>query len=236
MIKDRTRSILEAAIKDYIRLGKPITSERLYRSHDFGIKPAMIRWELNDLGEEGYLAQVHPSGGRVPTDKAYRFFVDEILESIEEKGVRPVTGKFLNYLAEGDLQDFVEDVSNHLKLFSVGYESEFSRTYQSGLRELFDDLEINAKRELLDIIRDFELMPRRLGEIKDEWEGDESWPKVFIGENPLIRNHRLSLIAEKIDVDGDDLLLLVIGPKRMDYQKSLRLFKSLKKSNGRKKR
>ena len=52
-MRDRTRTILEAGIMEFIRTGLPITSERLFEEYDFGIKPAMIRCELNALDDDG---------------------------------------------------------------------------------------------------------------------------------------------------------------------------------------
>ena len=83
MLKERTLDILEASVRDFIETGNPVTSERLYRKYDFGIKPAMIRWELHDLAKQNYLCQNHPSGGRIPSDKAYKFFVEEIRKGMK---------------------------------------------------------------------------------------------------------------------------------------------------------
>ena len=67
----RTKAILEAAIKHYIREGKPVSSKELAKDYDFGVKDATVRNELNELTREGFLMQTHTSGGRVPTDKGY---------------------------------------------------------------------------------------------------------------------------------------------------------------------
>ena len=65
---DRTAQILEAAIQEFINTGEPVSSGLLYDRYDFGIKPAMIRLELDELEDGGYLEQPHHSAGRVPTD------------------------------------------------------------------------------------------------------------------------------------------------------------------------
>ncbi|MEX2410223.1 MAG: hypothetical protein WD607_02425, partial [Candidatus Paceibacterota bacterium] len=81
----RTELILQKCIKDFIDTGRPITSDYLYENYEFGIKPAMIRRELSILDEEGYLEQIHTSGGRFPTNKAYQYFVNKVLEKEEKK-------------------------------------------------------------------------------------------------------------------------------------------------------
>jgi len=230
-VNDRTLNILETALRDYIKTGAPITSEHLYRFYDFGIKPAMIRWELNDLSDAGYLIQTHHSGGRLPTDKAYRYFTNKLLE---EKA--PTRGErlenraleFMEYLAEDNEGRFVEEISRYLNSFSVGYELGARDGYESGLTSLFERLQVESREDLLEVVRDLERLPHRFEKLRDEWFSDNLWPKVFIGENPLTSSKHLSLIANRIEYNDGKLMFLAIGPKRMDYQKSLRLFSNLK--------
>src|SRR3989338_10924172 len=78
---DRTADILEAVIEEFINGGEPVSSSHLYKRHNFGIKPAMIRLELEKLADEGFLEQPHHSAGRVPTDRGYEFFAERALEA-----------------------------------------------------------------------------------------------------------------------------------------------------------
>ena len=68
----RSKSVLEAAIKEYIKYGKPATSKALAKQYNFGVKDATVRNELNTLTKEGFLEQPHTSGGRVPTDRGFK--------------------------------------------------------------------------------------------------------------------------------------------------------------------
>src|SRR5271155_1446284 len=79
-MNDRTSQILEAAIQEFIDTGEPVSSGWLYEKYDFGIKPAMIRLELDTLEENGYLEKPHHAAGRVPTNAGYEFFVKGMLE------------------------------------------------------------------------------------------------------------------------------------------------------------
>jgi len=76
---DRTRRILAAIICEYIDSAEPVGSRNLVRRHGFDLSPATIRNVMADLEELGLLSQPHPSAGRVPTDKAFRYYVDSIL-------------------------------------------------------------------------------------------------------------------------------------------------------------
>jgi transcriptional regulator of heat shock response len=229
-IGNRRAKILEASIETYIQTGRPVTSNQLYRLYNFGIKPAMIRWELNSLDGAGYLVQVHPSGGRVPTNKAYRLFVKAVLEKINESNRETFfeSGRLAQYIINRRWQRLVEDLSQELQLLSVGYELAMNRIYESGFTELFYKLDVQAKEDWISIAEDFDFLSRRLENLRKKWQRNKFWPKVFVGKNPLTKSQHLALIAEKFEVNNEPLILLAIGPKRMDYQKSLKLFKNLK--------
>ena len=67
-----------AVIPEYVETGEPVGSRALARRHVRGLSPATIRNAMADLEEMGYLTQPHTSAGRVPTDKAYRFYVEHL--------------------------------------------------------------------------------------------------------------------------------------------------------------
>ena len=81
MLTQRQSEILDRIVRDYIALAEPVSSRLLEKKHDFGVSPATIRNEMQKLTDRGYLFQPHTSAGRVPTDRGYRFFVDELLEN-----------------------------------------------------------------------------------------------------------------------------------------------------------
>jgi heat-inducible transcriptional repressor len=78
-LSDRSKQILEAVIEDYIRTAEPVGSRSISRKHSFSLSPATIRNVMSDLEELGFLASPHTSAGRIPTDKAFRFYVDSLL-------------------------------------------------------------------------------------------------------------------------------------------------------------
>jgi len=80
-LNERKLQILHAIIADFISTGQPVGSRTLSKSHDMGISPATIRNEMSDLEEMGYLTHPHTSAGRVPSDKAYRLYVDQLMDT-----------------------------------------------------------------------------------------------------------------------------------------------------------
>jgi heat-inducible transcriptional repressor len=80
-LSERTGRILAILVREYISSGEPVGSLVLTRRGHLGLSSATIRHVLARLEEDGYLQQPHTSAGRVPTDRAYRFYVDLLLDS-----------------------------------------------------------------------------------------------------------------------------------------------------------
>lgn len=79
MLDERKRRVLQALTDDYIETAEPVGSRNLARKHQLGVSPATVRNEMADLEEAGYLHQPHTSAGRIPSDKGYRYYVDELM-------------------------------------------------------------------------------------------------------------------------------------------------------------
>ncbi|MEI6739868.1 MAG: heat-inducible transcriptional repressor HrcA [Gemmatimonadaceae bacterium] len=78
-LSDRERQVLEAVIHSYVATAEPAGSRTLSRHFGLGISPATIRNTMSDLEEKGFLFHPHTSAGRIPTDKAYRTYVDGLM-------------------------------------------------------------------------------------------------------------------------------------------------------------
>mgnify|MGYP001005601439 FL=1 len=80
MLDERKLKVLYAIIQGYIASAEPVGSRTLSKNYDLGVSSATIRNEMSDLEDLGYLSKTHSSSGRVPSDKAYRLYVDELLK------------------------------------------------------------------------------------------------------------------------------------------------------------
>jgi heat-inducible transcriptional repressor len=81
MISERNAAVLRSIIEDFILTNEPVSSKALLERHQFGVSSATIRNDMAVLEEEGYIQAPHTSSGRVPTDKGYRVFVDQMINS-----------------------------------------------------------------------------------------------------------------------------------------------------------
>ena len=78
-LDERKKIILIAVIKNYLETGEPVGSRTISKYTDLNLSSATIRNEMADLEELGYIIQPHTSAGRIPSDKGYRFYVDELM-------------------------------------------------------------------------------------------------------------------------------------------------------------
>ena len=78
-LTQRERQVLEAVIQAYVETAEPAGSRTLSRKFGLGVSPATIRNTMSDLEDKGYLSHPHTSAGRVPTDMAYRVYVDQLM-------------------------------------------------------------------------------------------------------------------------------------------------------------
>jgi len=84
-LDERKVTILKAIIKTYLETGEPVGSRTISKYSDLKLSSATIRNEMSDLEDLGYIVQPHTSAGRIPSDKGYRFYVDQIMQEKEQE-------------------------------------------------------------------------------------------------------------------------------------------------------
>lgn len=82
---ERKEKILNAIIQNYLETGEPVGSRTISKMSDLNLSSATIRNEMSDLEELGYIIQPHTSSGRIPSDKGYRFYVDQLMADKERE-------------------------------------------------------------------------------------------------------------------------------------------------------
>ena len=83
VLDERKKKILKAIIKTYMETGEPVGSRTISKYPDLNVSSATIRNEMSDLTDMGYIVQPHTSAGRIPSDKGYRLYVDELTREKE---------------------------------------------------------------------------------------------------------------------------------------------------------
>lgn len=230
---ERQQSILGAVVREYVATCRPVTSQVIgMRERDLGVGTATIRNEMLALDEMGYLEQLYTSSGRVPTDKGYRFFVDHLTDDDGE-----VTGreraKIRELFAGSDDEDvFVKEFSRTISHMTGAFAA-------AGLfdDELFYDVgfsQVLKEPEFQDVayLEDF---GRLIDSLDDAVRGlceqsRNAHERIFIGkENPMAqgRSHAM-IVSSWRHPAGFEGFLTVIGPKRMDYERTISLLRCIR--------
>lgn len=224
MLNERGAEILRAVIQEYIKTGEPVSSDWLYEHYDFGIRPAMIRLELNDLTERGFLEQPHPAAGRMPSNKGYEFFARQALQSQEYANDRQAA----KMLMERSWENLVNEISSELGVLAAIMKAETRQIHKGYLENLLDHLDWQSREEVKAVVRDFEELDERMNRSLEDMHRD--FLDIFIGrKSPFTRSDFLSVVAGDYEVDGERVMLCAIGPKRMNYEQATKIFKGLKK-------
>jgi heat-inducible transcriptional repressor len=114
MLDERKAAVLRAVVEEYIATAQPVGSAHVATMPDIRVSPATVRNEMAVLEHEGYLAQPHTSAGRIPTDKGYRAFVNQLTEPGQLAAPqRQLVRDFFTH-AHGELEEMLQDTSRLL--------------------------------------------------------------------------------------------------------------------------
>lgn len=223
-ITERQGEILNRAVQEYIELAEPISSKLLEKKYDFGICPASIRIEMQKLTDNGFLYQPHTSAGRVPTDKGYRFFVDELLKR-ELEGLK--LEDWFDEEINGTIR-FMQLLTKRLALASqslaLSYFEKEKVFWKEGWEEILRKPEFKQEDYIVNFTELLESFEKNIEDLEINSE-----IKIYIGrENPFKKTKDFSIISSKCSLPGDcQTIISLLGPKRMDYDRNIGLINSL---------
>lgn len=216
---DRQTQILAAIVEQYAEVAAPVGSVMLAKL--FGVSSATIRAEMARLEEAGMIQQPHTSAGRIPTDRGYRFYVNQLSGAAEASLERPVKalGTRIAQAGRADVAiraatDMLVELTNNAGLATIG-----DQLYMSGFSRLFTQPEfmhggVHEVARLLDNIQPwlYEAVPNE--------------PlNVYIGsENPIGKSSGCSLIISRFRSPYSDFSYIgIIGPTRQSYREVMQL-------------
>src|SRR3989304_728734 len=107
----RQIQILKLLIDEYIETAEPVGSETLDKKFNLGISPATIRNEMAELIKKGFLKQIHTSSGRVPTPKAMKLYVDQLMVEKQMSLADEVKAREDVWDARGDMDSLLEEAT-----------------------------------------------------------------------------------------------------------------------------
>ena len=223
-MNERQRKILKRIIEAFIKDAKPLASSFLVAKMKQKLSPATVRNELVALEKEGYIFQPHTSAGRIPTEKAYQFYVENYLD--KEKELNTIEKKLLEEIEKQETEDRVK-IKNFAKkiaaLSKQGVMVTFAEcdNYYTGLSNIFSQPEFQNSDLVVNLSSVIDRLDTKVFEL-DEKDFDE--PEVFIGsKNPI--GCDCSLVVFKYQLGKYKGIIALIGPMRMDYKKNYALVK-----------
>jgi transcriptional regulator of heat shock response len=213
MITDRQADILDEIIREYIKLAAPVSSHSLKKKKGLDVSSATIRNEMQKLTDEGYLCQPHISAGRVPTDKGYRFFVNQLFEHFP---------KSAETLMDIEDQLFIREITRSLSKESsslvLGYSAADKIFWKEGWQDIFEEPEFQEPGLAAAFVKMIDDLEENIGEML--------LPEIQVyigGENPFSKIRDFSIIASGFDGG----VFAILGPKRMSYDKNINLMQKI---------
>ncbi len=217
----RQQNILDAIVEQYAEVASPVGSSLLAKV--FNVSSATIRAEMAELERHGLIAQPHTSAGRVPTDKGYRLYVNNLNNMVQElpagRAERALASRVQSAGAPERMirsaVDTLVELTHNLALATIG-----NQLYMSGLSNLF------GQPEFLD--------GRHVQQVANLLDNLEPWLRetapnnplsVYIGsENPIGRTAGVSLIISRFRSPFSDRSYIgTLGPTRQSYREVMNL-------------
>ena len=236
-LTERKLKILQAIITDFIRNAEPVGSRTLSRTLGMNISPATIRNEMADLEEMGYLFHPHTSSGRVPSDKAYRLYVNNLMDryELEQAEKQRIKRELRAHMAELErtvrhASELLSEITN-LTSFATLEDMRDMSLFLQGMTRIFAHPEyrtIENARPFLEMVDDRDRFASELAARAEGLSitiGDENSERIAPGS---------SIISAAYYVDGKMVGKLgVVGPTRMRYSEITSVIEYMSNNIGR---
>jgi len=221
--ESRRRAILAATINKYIQDATPVASEDI--AEDFSLSPATVRSIFAELEEVNYLTHPYTSGGRIPTNKGYRYYVDflisqtELLEQ-EKKQIAKEYNSKINRLEDAldKTSEIISNITHYTAIASFGEWQD--RFFYKGISLILDQPEFRDYQRIRFLIKIIEDKQCLLNIINRDFTEKV---KVYIGEElgyPEMQGCSLVISSYRFK-DKSLGRLAVLGPMRMEYKHTI---------------
>lgn len=212
----RLERVLALVIETYIATAEPVGSQALVAQYDLGVSPATVRNWFAELVDAGMLMQPHTSAGRVPSERAYQWYVQTQLGDVKADA--------RTHAAFAQIAKEASDHASRAKAFaktcaaSVGIAALAATgkndSYYTGMTDLFRQPEFREWNRVLGIGSVLDTLDERLATIR---QNTYHMPTVLVGEQCPFGN---ACGAAIITLPGNSLLAL-LGPMRMPYRQAV---------------
>lgn len=228
----RQVDLLKLIVKEYIDNAEPVGSETLEKKHDVGVSPATIRNEMAAMVKLGYLSKPHTSAGRIPTTKALKLYISELMKEKEVSVADEVQAKEHVWDLRNNEIKFLQEITRDLaqKTHSLAVTTtQDGEVYYAGyghILEMPEFYDIDIAKNLLAILDNSSYFDMILSKLENNLQiflGDELGEEMF---------RPYSFIFSRFDIKSHNCKgsIGVIGPARVKYDQlvpAVRFFGSL---------
>jgi heat-inducible transcriptional repressor len=217
-MEKRKEMVLMTLIREHIDSGQAVASSALVEKYGLKVSSATVRNDMAVLEEEGYIIQPHTSAGRVPTEKAFRFYIEKLERPRLSRHEQGLLDEALSKGGSEGLKDAAKALA-HLSGQAVFWAFHRRDLYYTGISNLFQQPEFAQ----LDLVHSISRVIDRMDEVVEEsFQVFPALPGVLLGEDNPFGRVCASVSAKYRD--GEHLGLFgLFGPLRMDYARALSL-------------
>jgi len=215
----RRKSVLNAAISRHIKNALPVASDDI--AEEFDLSPATIRNIFSELDESGYLKHPYTSGGRIPTDKGYRYYVDFLIQQMElldeeKQSILKECRRKIRRLDDAleNTSEVISEITRYAGIASLLQAQD--KIFYKGISRILDQPEFKEADKIRLLIRLMEDKEKLLDVINRDFSGKV---KVYIGgELGFSEMENCSLVVCGFKLKNQPSgRLAVLGPMRMEY-------------------
>lgn len=196
-LNKRFRKVLELIIMDYICSAEPVGSRTICKRYGIQLSPATVRNVMADLEDLGFLWQPHTSAGRIPTDKAFRFYVDQILnvESLSQTEREKIRRKYR--ISQYDIPEMMRETSRILSGLSRYAGVVLTPKMASTIFKHIQFIRLNLDQILAVFVTSTGVVQNRIIQMENNLSQDEL-DKISRYLNEMLEGLTLARVREKI--------------------------------------
>jgi len=218
----RQKELFKNIVEEYIKTAQPVGSKLIVERFNLDISPATVRNNMRELEEDGLIFSPHTSAGRIPTEKGYKYFIENYInfsDEFKEEEIKEIE-KLRNLEIKG-----IDKIKNLAKILAeksglgvfVGFAK--NNVYYTGLSNIFSQPEFQDLNLIQNISEVIDHLDEVMGKIYDQ----TSETQIKIGSDNLFSSDCSAVVTK-----FKNILIGIIGPMRMDYQYNIKLINFVK--------
>lgn len=212
----RKELILNTIIKEHVKSGVPVSSANLAEKCKLDISPATIRNEMVELEEMGYIIQPHTSAGRIPTEKAYKLYIEKLNKVKLSQNDESNLDNFLKEKTEINFKEIAKEISQ-FSGNTIFWAFHRHNLYYTGISNLFSQPEFAR----MNLIYDISTVIDQMDDIVDKmFEDYKEGVHTLVGSDNSF-GELFSTVLVKYKTYNNTGLFGILGPMRMDYKKNI---------------